>query len=290
MEKQALLGVIPPIIATLIFILIAWRPWKKSAWPTGNWGSAFGIAIGYSISDLLLRGVHTEWRGILPVSGGNFHPHVALLTAIIVSLLSRYKKIGARMPSSIFLAAIACAAYLRTPLANDRDATIPIYLILTAICLAMWSCIRAASHLSKGARIPLVLWAAATGNALILLQSHNLALAQLSGALAASMGVFVLLGWLRPQLPAIHAAVPVYTLVMAGLLIAGRGFNTPWSRADRPFLFAALAVASPILTMLPPIRKLKPWLGTLIAIILTLTLCAVGLYLTDDGFDFSGFK
>ena len=288
MEKQALLGILPPILSTLIFLL-AWRPWKKDGCPNAAWASAIGLAIGYAISDILIRGVHREWHGILPNGGSLWHPHIAISTALIVAALTRFKKIP-RLPVSILLTAAAVALYLRVPLTDNPKAALPALILFTGIGLLLWTCIWSAAKNTKGARLPLMLWAAAAGSALILLQSGNAALAQLSGALAASMGVFILLGWLRPQLPAVNGALPVYTLVMLGLLIVGRGFAHPWQKSDRPFIFAAAAVASPILTLLPPIRKLKPWAGTLLGVILTLAISAIGLYLTEDGFDFSGFK
>jgi hypothetical protein len=135
-----------------------------------------------------------------------------------------------------------------------------------------------------------MLWAAAAGNALVFLQNHSLSLAQMSGALAACMGGFVILGWWRPQLPAIRGAIPVYVLVMLGLLIVGRGFATGWDSTHWSYVLAAAAVASPVLTLIPPLKKLTPWTGTLIGFLLTLALCAAALALSDSKFDFSGLS
>lgn len=291
MEKQALFATIPPIVSTLVFILIAWRPWKREGCPNGAWGSALGLAIGYAAADIRIRSWPFDFnQDLLPAGGGRWHPHIALVTALIVVGLTRYKKIGARLPVSVVLTAGAVALYLRVAMADDAKATLPALGIFTAIGLVLWSCIWAAAKNGKGARLPLMLWAAAAGASLILLQSGNAALAMLSGALAASMGVFAVFGWIRPSLPMVTGALPVYTLVMLGLLIVGRGFAQPYQKSDHPIILAAMAVASPVLMMVPPLRKLKPAVGTLVGMILTGAIAAVGLYLTPDGFDFSGFK
>lgn len=288
MEEQALKGVIPPVLLTLFFVLIAWRPWKRSGTPNGAWGSALGLAIGYAIADLLVRGTHTNLYHFFPRSGSNWHPYIAVATAALIAALSTYKKIGARLPVSILLTAIASTLYFRSMFVQDMAGTLPAIGIATAVGLILWMGVWSAAHKTTGARIPLMLWAAATGISLIFLQSHNLALAQMSGALAASMGVFVLLGWLRPSIPAVSAAIPVYILVMLGLLIVGRGFMKPWETSHWSFVFAAGAVASPGLTLLPPFRKLKPWLGTLAGVLIALAISAIGVALTPSGFDFSG--
>lgn len=290
MEEQALKGVIPPIVATLFFLLIAWRPWKRSGTPNGAWGSALGLAIGYAIADILVRGTHTNLYHVFPRSGSNWHPYIAVATGALIAALSSYKKIGARLPVSILLTALASTLYFRSMFVADWKGTLPAIGIATAVGLFMWMGVWSAAHKATGARIPLMLWAAATGSALILLQSHNLALAQMAGALAASMGVFILLGWLRPSIPAVTAAIPVYILVMLGLFIVARGFMKPWETAHWSIALAAVAVASPGLTLLPPFRKLKPWLGTLAGLLLTLAISAIGLALTPSGFDFSELK
>ncbi len=285
--KQALLyGVLPPAVITLVFILASWQPWKRSGTPNGAWGSALGTGIGFALADILIRG----WHGLLPPGGGSLHPHVALITALIIAGLTYKKAIGARLPVSILLTAGTSCLFFRAALTADWRATWPYAAVATAVGLIQWTSIHTAAHKPQGARIPLMLWAAAVGNSLILLQSHNSALAQLSGALAASMGVFVLVGWLRPQIPAVSGAIPVYLQVMLGLLVVGRGFTDPWAKTDWSLAVAAAAVASPVLTLAPPIRKLKPWLGTVVSVLLTFAICAAGLYLTQDGFDFSGFK
>jgi hypothetical protein len=45
-----------------------------------------------------------------------------------------------------------------------------------------------------------------------------------------------------------------------------------------------------LLTLLPPIKRLKPWQGTLIGMLLTFALCIAGLALSANKFDFSGYN
>jgi len=285
-KEAVLYGVLPPAVITLVFVIASWQPWKRTGAPAGAWGSALGIGIGYAVADILIRG----WHGLLPPGGGLMHPHIALVTALVIAALTFRKSIGARLPISVILTAGASALVLRAGLTNDFGAAIPYVAAATAAGVVMWMCVWSAAHKVRGARIPLMLWAAATGSSLILLQSHNAALAQMSGALAASMGVFILLGWIRPQIPAVLGAIPVYLLVMLGLLIAGRGFIEPWQKTHWALVLAAVAVASPVVTALPLFRKLRPWAVTAAGVLLAFAISAAGLYLTHDGFDFSGFR
>lgn len=288
--KQALIqGIIIPAVITLFFVVVSWRPWKRDGAATGAWGSALGIAIGYAAADFIIRGWHGSLLGIFPKAGSNYHPYVALCAGILIAALTFWKKIGARLPVSILLTSGACLLYYRSFLFGDLQGTLPVLGISVAAGLLMWLCVWTPAFKARGARIPLMLWAAAVGNALILAQSGVASLAQMSGALAAAMGVFVLLGWIRPGIPAVTGALPVYTLVMLGLLIHARDFG-PLKKTDFALMVAALAVCSPALTLLPPMKKLKPWACTAVGLALTCVVCAVGLWLTPDGFDFSGFK
>src|SRR6516225_3165232 len=98
MEKQALLGIVPPIIATLVFVLLAWRPWKKGC-PNGAWGSALGLAIGYAAADILIRSWPFDVKqDLLPAGGSRWHPHVALAAAVFVAALSKVRKPVLRIP------------------------------------------------------------------------------------------------------------------------------------------------------------------------------------------------
>jgi hypothetical protein len=285
-KTAPLYGVLIPALITLAFVAAAWRPWKRAGVPTGGWGSALGVSLGYIAADILIRG----WHGLLPPGGGLLHPHIALATALIAAPLTFSRKLWAWLPTMSVLSLASSAAILRAAINADARAAIPYVAIAGAVGLALWLCIFLAARRSTGARVPLMLWAAAAGSALILLQSGNLALAQMSGALAACMGVFILLGWLRPQIPAVLGATPVFAMVMLGLLIAGRGFAEPWKNTDRALILAAAAIASPALTLLPPLHRLKPWAGTLVGVLCTAAISAAGLYLTTDGFDFSGFR
>lgn len=282
MLEQALPGVLPPIVFSLVFLAIAWRPWKKAGWPKADWGSALGVALGYIVADELVRGTHKLWP-----SGGEMHPHIALLAAVFVVLTARPKLVTFRALLAVILTVAATALVLRTPLRDNREHAIKVIAIASAAGLAMWSACALAAARHGGARVPLMLWAAAAGNAVMFLQNTSISMSQMSGALAACMGGFVLLGWWRPHIPAIRGAIPVYVLVMLGLMIVGRHYDRPWEQSHWSFVLGACAVASPALTLLPPVKKLKPWQGTLVGLILTVVLCIAAIALSDNKFDFS---
>ncbi len=285
MLEQALPGVLPPVVFSLFFLAMAWRPWKRSGWPKGDWGSALGVALGYIVADELVRRTHQVWP-----DGGRMHPHIALFAAVFVIATARPKLATFRALLAVILTIAVSALILRTPLRDDRGHAMKVIAIASGAGLAMWSACSLAASRQGGARVPLMLWAAASGNAVVFLQNSSISMAQMSGALAACMGGFVLLGWWRPQIPAVRGAIPVYVLVMLGLMVVGRHYDKPWEESHWSFFLGACAVASPAVTLLPPIKKLKAWLGTLVGLMLTIALCVAAVALSDNKFDFSSLS
>jgi hypothetical protein len=225
----------------------------------------------------------------MPAGGGRLHALIAIGAALLTALIPRNLRTPARFAVVASLLAGASALVLRTPLKDDGVAALPLLLSAIAIGLAMWLCIDLATRSSNGPRVALGLWGAASGSSAVLLQSGNLALAQLSGALAASLGVFVLALWWRPQAPMLLGATPVFVAVFLTLLIAGRGFASSWKPTDWSFVLAAAAAASPIAFALPFLRSQRPWVLGLLTVLLSLGLCAAGIAMSAHGFDFGGY-
>jgi hypothetical protein len=283
--RQALQGLLPPLVITALLVVVAWRLWRRSGWPNGAWGSALGVGLGYAVSDVLLRG----WEWPVPAGGGRLHAAIAIVSATLTALLSLKANTRFPLPLMAILTAGASAAVLRTPLGDDARHAVAYVIGATLIGLVVWLGVSRALREGTGARVALGLWGAGAGASVVLLQSGNLALAQLSGALAASMGTVVVAGWVRPQVPAVNAAAPVFTTVLLGLFIAGRGFAKPWSPTDWSFILSAAAVASPVVSTLPPLKSLRPWVTTGLTLLASLGLCAAGVALSENGFDFSGY-
>jgi hypothetical protein len=280
----AVLGVALPVAISATALVIAWRPWKSKP-PNGGWGTATGIGAGFVAGTIAVLG----FKGVLPVrSIGDYLPHVATV-AIVGSLAMMLAPRGlARLVIGIITCAGATALLTRI---RPTEQLQPIAIVTGAIGLGMlmlWWCLHTASRANSGFRVPLSLIIALSCISVALIQSHTASLAQVCGALAATLGPVMLLAAWRSSFSIAQSNTLAIAIIAVAVLGAWRltCFDVnPWSHA------AALgSLAVPVLGILPPIRGAKPWIGTVIICVLSLALGLAAIKLSPSGFDFTGLS
>jgi hypothetical protein len=282
MLDQLLRAILPTAILSALLLAIAWRPWRTYEGARGWWGSALALALGYAAADAAMsRG----WPGLPPHEPSRWMTYIALAAGLVGVLEPWWRGKPWRFPAAAAFLAATFALLLSVKL--KQRAAIPASLLriaaFTAVgCLLWWALTRyARGH--TGARLPLVLWASASGASAILLQSRDPTTALLVGGIAAGLGWFVILAWWRPTLAATRWAIPVFVAILTGQVMNA-------SRYELPTVSAALALASPAcvwLGDLPPLRRVPPWAGTLLCLAAVGLLTISALWWTPGRFDFN---
>ncbi len=298
--RTALLGIVPPMLIACAVLVAGWRPWRSTlgkAASSAHWASAGALALAYVGADTL---VANRWPGFPPSEPHRWLPYIAVVAAAAVALFPArvVRSIGGpgRWPMYA-LGAVAFAVLLWPGLlsAETRIASV-LWLAFSTICAAGIQYAIASAGRSNdpggaslppappsraaGIRVPLTLLIAATGASLAFLQAHSAFLAQMAGAIAAAMGVFLLLAIWRPGLDLARGVSPVYALLIVGLVLCVR---TTIGSA----VFVMLGAAAPGLGGAGPAARLRPWQATLACAGAAAAMGVLAIWQSDGGFDFS---
>lgn len=275
--QTPLLAVLPAAAVALILLAIAWRPWK----PTGRgwWGSALTLGLAYPLADYL---IFRNIPGFPPAEEHRWLPYIALAGAAFGLAEPLWRGRDWRGYAFAGLAAACIAPLLWVDL--SRRGTLPFALlwlaVWTAVCSMLWTELLIESRRPAAARLPLILTLAATGAAAVTLQSYSASLGFAAGSIAAVAAVFFLLSLIRPAIPALPAATPAFALLLVGVLVAHA--STPVEAK----VLTAFSGATAGLASRGPFRRLPGWLGTLLAVAITVALIAAALYFTPGRYQF----
>lgn len=291
--RTALLGVLPPLIIAAVFLLIGWRPWRKTRGTPAHWASAFALALAYAATDSL---VAARWPGFPPTESHRWLPYLALIAAAVSAISPSIlipSRGSARWPIYL-LCALCFALLLRHDLATPATrlgALLRLFLYTIAATIIQPGIAGASApgtpfppqpHASRAAsiRIPLTLLIAATGAAVAFVQAHSAFFAQMAGAIAAVMGVFLLLALWKPALDISRGMSAVFAILLVGLVLC---LHTTSLSA----LCVLAAAASPALATTPIAGRLRPWQTTLLCAAAAAGCTLVAVWQSPGGFDFS---
>lgn len=278
--NDILRALVPAMVITLVVLAWAWRPWRGGS---PRWGGA-GSALAVGVSLALAVGLYTRsWPGRPPENPDRWLGVVALIGAAWSLLANRVRRRTVRTAAAAFCVALAVGLLLWFELASPerRLGGLARLAAYTAVGTALVTELRGLAERRPGARVPLVLWAAATGLSLVMLQSGVMSSAIPAAALAVVMGWFVLLGWWRPKLGAAAPAAPVAVLYLLGVYVGAHYYAPVWS-----FVAILGAVGACWLGEVGPPRRLPAWTATLLAFAVAGACVAVAIGLTPGGFDF----
>ncbi len=132
-----------------------------------------------------------------------------------------------------------------------------------------------------GVRVPLTWWVACVGTAVVFVQSSEVVYAQLTGAMAAVMGAFVVIGAWRRQFEIVRGVAPVFAVLFVGVVLVSTGMD------GKSAILVLLAASAPALGLAPFTQKLKPWMTTVLSMLLAAVLCVAAVWFSPQGFNFS---
>jgi hypothetical protein len=279
MIQQALLGIVPPALIALVLLIAAWRPWSKEP-PPARWGaagSALALAVAYFVTERVLVG---NWSALPPLERYRWLPYLGFAAAAGAIAFPRHGSLRWGIHDVIALGAFVLLSW-RLLNASQGSAFNAGVWILLSVFIASSIRSDAEGVAPCGVRVPLTWWVACAGTAVVFLQSSEVAYAQLMGAMAAVMGAFVVIGAWRREFEIVRGMSLVFAVLFVGLVLVSTGMRV------QSAVLVLLAASTPALGMAPFTQKLRPWMTTVLGMVLAAVLCVGAVWFSPQGFNFS---
>ncbi len=259
MASLILVGLVLPVVVCAALLIAAWRPWRPDT-PIGGrqWAGAVALGLAFVPAFLAVE----RWPG-LP-------PHVTwhwIAWLVPVAAVAGIADALVRWPTLLrLLGAATLAAVCGRLLVGDWVDHAWAWRGVTAAIIAVVAVsVNAAAERRPGAAVPLSLCVAAAGASVVLLGSANAKLAQLAGALAACMGVAVVLALWRPGASLSRGSTAVVSVLLPGLVLSGF-FISPSEIQPWVYVLAAIAAAFTWPAALIRLEGLRNWQATAIRV------------------------
>lgn len=272
LAQQLLWGAVAPAAITAVVVAVSWRAWRRDGVPS-HWGTPVAIAAGYLFAHWRIVGAPTQFP---PIDSTQwlFVATVALgLWGVVEHLL--VTKSALLWVGRLVLAAVAGWVTL-VPLIGNVWQGATGYLWWGGLVLVWWlwwSVQARVATAQSGVLVPLILSMVAGGGGFVLLWSNSSSLSQLSGAVAAVIGVMVPLVFWRREGNVGAGGIAAVAGLLGLLWINAIAFvPVPLVR----ILALMLASLSPLLVYTTPLRRKSPlMMVVLCALVTALVLTAV---------------
>lgn len=146
------------------------------------------------------------------------------------------------------------------------------------IVYALWSSLERLARRRPGPSLPLALWAACAGTAVVLLENRSALQAQLAGSLAAALGAAVVVTFLVRGSHLSTGAIAILAIVVSALLRQATIYDLPtpcWA-------LLAVAFAAPWIGEIKALRRRSPLLAGVAAFLGALIPTAIAAWLVHD--------
>ena len=273
-----------PAVVALAVLLASWRPWRRGerAAVRGHWGGALGAGLAFLAAFALLDGRVPVW----PPAEAR---HWLFYFAAVLTVLALFDAMTpwARRPA---------AAWLRVEAALVLFAAAVFFMFQSLIRSETWTAVEAACRLLEMTVVlhatwastellvlrlprpagPLVLGAFAGAAAMVVMLSGSLVLGRLAGVLAITPLVASAVAPAAPGFSFARGGVTVIVPTAVAILFLGHHYVEPGvTTANFGLLLAGLAL--PWIAALPPLRRRRPWVRTVAALVLVLVPTAVAV-------------
>lgn len=237
-----LLGVGLPALLAVVFLVPQARGWRSQGGAPRRlpWAAAPALGLGYLAGHWGILG----WPSFPPPAAEDWI--VVLVTAavglgVLEALWTSAPWVARWLLRGLLVAAVV--GLVQRPMVQwtwTTGQSVAWGLGVGVALAVMWSSIEALAGRRPGASLPLVLVTVTAGSAVVLGLSGSARFAQQAGALAAGLGVVVVVSWWRPTLSWARVLPPVVVVVWGVLWQAGHLY------ADLATLPAVLLAASPL--------------------------------------------
>jgi len=252
-------GVVLPVIVCAAILIGAWWPLRPDTMIGGRqWAGAVALGLAFIPAFLAVE----RWPGVPPLVTWHW---IAWL--VPVAAAAGIADTLVRWPTPLrLLGAATLAAVCGRLLVGDWVDHAWAWRAVTAAVIAVVAVsVNAAAERRPGAAVPLSLCVAALGASVVLIGSGSAKLAQLAGAVAACLGVAVVLAWWRPTVSLSRGGLAVVAVLLPGLVLSG---YFP-SYSEIPQWVYVLAAVGPAFTWpaaLIRLEGLRAWQATTIRV------------------------
>ncbi len=252
-------AVVWPALAGGVLLVAAWRPWRREhARAGGTWGGAVGLGASLLLSHGLMKG---GWPGTVPPDQWQWLLHLVPV-AMAVGIFDASRRWPEALRWTVHLSLGALTGWLLVGPWLEGFWLWRIALGLNVVVL-----IRGLDEPLRrdgGPSLPLCLCVAAGGGSLLLVMSFNGRLALLGAALAACLGVAVVLAWWRPAV-SLGGGITVLAVALPGLLYSG--CFLAFSEIPRwTYVLVALGPLGIWAGELPPLKGRQPAVARVVAV------------------------
>jgi hypothetical protein len=275
-SSDILYGVILPFALSVVILLVAWRPWKRSRGTPAAWGGPLAAGAAFAVAFASLQGLH----------------HVLALSSAIMWLFyiaAGFTLLGlvdasVRLPSAlravlVFVAAVAASGMLlRFEFTNHVWDPQHGVLWLSAIALVtlLWWITLEQTAVGGAIVAPLAMGALGGSSALIIAVLVEQTTGQAIGAMTIAVGVaMVMMIWSGKASLARGTA-----MVVAGVGVSA--LAAEYFVSSLPLQFVLLLAFAPVMLWsgrVPAIRRMRPWRRTAVRFVLLLIPLGVAVVL-----------
>jgi hypothetical protein len=279
-----------PAAVALLFLVAAWRPWKRrdAAVLHGHWGGPLAAGLAFLASYALLDGEVPGWP---PAQARHWLFYLAAgltVVGLADSLLPRFVSTANWFRAEIALLASGGAVLcLFSSLLAADNWPAPVaarWMVgMTAILHLVWVSTERLNDRLPRAAGPGILFVFASGVALVMLLSGSLVYGRMAGVLAVVAATALIVSLLAPAFSFSHGGITVLIPLSVCVLYLGYHLADPGvGNVNGALLLSSLIL--PWFARIPALGRRKPWVRVMVAIMLAALPVAVAAYRARDAF------
>jgi len=268
--EHIILGIVAPVLISAAVLMAAWRPWRERERARGGWGPPVAVGLGVLAAFIGLFGLPP----LPPVESWQWLFYLTLAAALL-GVADALVAAPLAVRRGLMWIPLAIAPWLLVrlllPLEWSPGATYGFIAALAVANIIIWTAIDVLALRAGRFTLLLVLTILVSAASKVVLDSANAKLAQLAGALAATLGPAMVLalwrdrginppaGGTRTAATALSGrATLTITLPFTGVLMSAYVNNY----GDVPAASFVLLAAAPVamaLAEFAPLHRLRPW-------------------------------
>jgi hypothetical protein len=274
-----------PFGVTLVVLLAAWRPWRRRerSVARGWWAGAAGIGVGFFLAFALLDGRPPAWPPAEARHGLFYFVAALTVLGVVEGTLHAWAPGAAWLRAEAALVVFAAGLFLlfQSKLRNDSwtplDAACHL-LGMTVLTHAAWASTEVLVLRLPRPAGPLVLATFSGAVAVVVMLSGSMVYGRLAGAIAVAVLAAALVAPAAPRLSVARGGVTVVVPATLAILLLARYYVEPGVTVKNGALLLASLVL-PWAVTIRPLRRRRPWVRTMIAVVLAVVPAGVAAVL-----------
>ena len=263
-----------PFAVTLAVLLAAWRPWRRRdrAPARGWWASPAGVGLGFLLALALLDSRVPAWPPGESRHALFYFVAAVSILGVIEAMLHVWRPGAGWLRAEAALLVFAAGLFLLFQSMLKNDAWTPLeaakrLLGMTVLVHAAWASSEVLVLRLPRPAGPLVLAVFAGCVALVVLLSGSMVYGRLAGALSVAALAAAAVALAAPRFSLARGGVTVLVPAAVAVLLLGCQYVDPGVTGRNAALLLA-SLALPWAATVRPLRRRRPWVRTMIALVL----------------------